>query len=258
MIYDQIQDILLGTTTNQELRKSENAPLSEQVKHCLNKSYVPAEITDEAIEKAANHYGNLIPERRMNSLGRMVTYWVSPEDRNKGKLQGQQNLFGDDDLSDQQEPETSYAQQADKDIEDYQIKPLIDKFRQYDKQLAERLTEKYKVYQWDRDTKDLDIKLDFDTLDYMRKAKNDPANAKEWQQEYNEKTDRTCKMLNNRKLAMARLKVGSIVNYNGKKGKITGFSKRGFPNVDFGGKTRTCFVEEIADIDELVKRLKAA
>lgn len=251
--YEQIMCILAGNEPD-TIQKSENYALTEQVKHLINKSYEPV----ESIEKAAGKYSNLVPVRKRNSLGRIVTYWVSPEDRNKGKMQGQQNLFGDDEMAEQQEPETSYANQADKNTEDYQIKPLIEKFRQYDKNLANRMAEKYKVYQWDRDTRDLDIKLDFDTLDYMRKAKNDPANAKEWQDEYNERTDRTCKMLNNRKLAMARLKIGSEVSMNGKKGKITGFSKRGFPNVDFGGKVRTCFVEEIADIDELERKLRAA
>lgn len=255
-LYSQVQEILHKEAA---IGKSEFAqmPLSQKVDCILSKSYVPRNF-DFEIEKAGGKWGNLIPERKMNSAGRMVTYWVSPEDRNKGKMKGQQNLFGDDELKEQDEPEDSYYSKNDRDTEDYQIKPLVEKFKQYNPKLAERMAEKYKVYQWDRETRDLDLKLDFETLDYMRKAKNEPDYAKEYQEEYNEKTDRTAKMLNNRKLAMARLKVGSPVKWNGHSGKITGFSRRGYPNVDFGGTTRTCFVEEIADIEGLEKKFKAA
>lgn len=234
-LYNQVIELLKGKTT-------------------LQKAYDEIEI-----QKAgpAKNWGQLIPQRKMNSLGRMVTYWVSPEDRNKGKMKGQQSLFGDDELE-QENNEEGYYSHLDKDTDEYLIKPLIEKFAQYDKNLAKRMEEKYKVYQWDRDTKEMDIKMDYETLDYLKKAKNEPDYAKEWQEEYNEKTDRTAKILNNRKLAMARLKIGSPVVWNGKNGKITGFSRRGFPNVDFGGTVRTCFVEEITDIDELERKLKAA
>ena len=233
----------------------------EQVLNLLsNKTTLQKAFSEIGIQKAgpAKKWGQLVPERKMNSLGRMVTYWVSPEDRNKGKMQGQQNLFGDDELAEQESNEEGYYSHLDNDTDEYLIKPLISKFAQYDKELAKRMEEKYKVYQWDRDTRDMDIKMDYETLDYLKKAKNDPDYAKEWQEEYNEKTDRTAKILNNRKLAMARLKLGSPVTWNGRSGKITGFSRRGFPNVDFGGTVRTCFVEEIADIDALERKLKAA
>ena len=225
-----------------------------------NKTTLQKAFSEIGIQKAgpAKKWGQLVPERKMNSLGRMVTYWVSPEDRNKGKMQGQQNLFGDDELAEQESNEEGYYSHLDNDTDEYLIKPLISKFAQYDKELAKRMEEKHKVYQWDRDTRDMDIKMDYETLDYLKKAKNDPDYAKEWQEEYNEKTDRTAKILNNRKLAMARLKLGSPVTWNGRSGKITGFSRRGFPNVDFGGTVRTCFVEEIADIDALERKLKAA
>ena len=235
-IYEQVLGLLSGKST-------------------LQKAYTEIEIQKAGPSK---NWGQLIPQRKMNSLGRMVTYWVSPEDRNKGKMQGQQNHFGDDELEEQQNNEEGYYSHLDKDTDEYLVKPLISKFAQYDKELAKRMEEKYKVYQWDRDTRDMDIKMDYETLDYLKKAKNEPDYAKEWQEEYNEKTDRTAKILNNRKLAMARLKLGSPVTWNGRNGKITGFSRRGFPNVDFGGTVRTCFVEEIADIDALERKLKAA
>ena len=233
----------------------------EQVLGLLSgKSTLQKAFPEIEIQKAgpAKNWGQLIPQRKMNSLGRMVTYWVSPEDRNKGKMQGQQNLFGDDELEEQENNEEGYYSHLDKDTDEYLVKPLISKFAQYDKELAKRMEEKYKVYQWDRDTRDMDIKMDYETLDYLKKAKNEPDYAKKWQEEYNEKTDRTTKILNNRKLAMARLKLGSPVTWNGRSGKITGFSRRGFPNVDFDGTVRTCFVEEIADIDALERKLKAA
>lgn len=265
-LYEQVTKLLNG-----DIQKSDfsNYALSEQVKCVLDKSYIPQKTAavekpllscESSIEKAkpaGKNWGQLIPERRTNSLGRTVTYWVSPEQRNQGKMKGQQNLFDDEELAEQEAPETDYYQQWDKDTDEFQVKPLVEKFNQYDKNLAKRMEEKYKVYQWDRETRDLDIKLDYETLDYMRKAKNEPDFAKEYQDEYNERTDRTCKMLNNRKLAMARLKVGSPVKWNGRSGKITGFSRRGFPNVDFNGVTRTCFVEEIADIDALEKKLNS-
>lgn len=266
MIFEQVQNILNGGV--QTLQKSDfsNYALSEQVKCVLNKSYIPQEtavekslLSCEGIQKAkpaGRNWGQLIPVRKMNAAGRMVTYWESPEDRNEGKMKGAQNLFDIDEL-DAPASDNDYYGQWDKDAEEYQIKPLIMKFSEYNPALAKRMEEKYKGYQWDRETRDLDIKLDYETLDYMRRAKNEPDYAKEWQEEYNEKTDRTCKMLNNRKLAMARLKVGSKVSYNGKPGKITGFSKRGYPNVDFNGVVRTCFVEEIADIEALEKKLNA-
>ena len=186
----------------------------------------------------------------------MVTYWESPEDRNEGKMKGQQTLF-DVDKYDAPASDTDYYGQNDKDTEEYLVKPLITKFNEFNPELAKRMSEKYKGYQWDRETRDLDIKLDYDVLTFMRDAKRNPKYKDEYQKEFNEKTDRTCKMLNNRKLAMARLKIGSKVNFGGKQGKITGFSRRGFPNVDFGGTVRTCFVEEIADIEALERKLNA-
>ena len=265
-LLEQVQNILNGGI---QIQKSDfsNLALSEKVGCILDKSFIPQFASVEksllsaenVIEKArptGRNWGQLIPVKKMNAAGRMVTYWESPEDRNEGKMKGAQNLF-DIDEYDKPASDTDYYGQMDKDVESYQIKPLIMKFNEFNPALAKRMEEKYKAYQWDRETRDLDLKLDFDTLDYMRKAKNEPDFAKEWQEEYNEKTDRTCKMLNHRKLAMARLRVGSRVTYNGHSGKITGFSRRGFPNVDFGGTVKTCFVEEIADIDALEKKLNA-
>ena len=266
-LYEQVQNILCRNVRTVEKSDFSSLALSEKVNCILNKSYVPhsksveksllsAESTVEKARPTGKNWGQLIPVKKMNAAGKMITYWEGPEDRNEGKMKGARNLF---DIEEYDKPasDTDYYGQMDKDVEMYMIKPLITKFNEFNPALAKRMEEKYKGYQWDRETRDLDLKLDFDTLDYMRKANNEPDFAEEWQEEYNEKTDRMCKMLNNRKLAMARLKVGSKVTYNGHSGKITGFSRRGFPNVDFGGTVKTCFVEEIADIDALEKKLNA-
>ena len=209
-----------------------------------------------SIEKSGKNWGRLIPVRKMNAAGKMVTYWESPESRGEGKGRWARDLF---DVSEYDTPasDTDYYGRLDHDTEDYLIKPLVNKFNEVDPAHSKRFEAKYKDYPWDRETRELDIKLDYDVLDFMRKSKKSPEHQAELQQEFNEKTDRICKMLNNRKLAMARLKVGSKVSYNGKPGKITGFSKRGYPNVDFNGVVRTCFVEEIADIEALEKKLNA-
>lgn len=164
-LYSQVQEILHGGASIQKSEFSQ-MPLSQKVDCILSKSYIPQD--SEKVEKAGGKWGILIPERKMNSAGRMVTYWVNPEDRNRGKMKGQQNLFGDDELKEQEEPEGSYYSKNDSDTEDYQVKPLVEKFRQYNPKLAERMAEKYKVYQWDRETRDLDLKLDFETLDYAK------------------------------------------------------------------------------------------
>ena len=67
-------------------------------------------------------------------------------------------------------------------------------------------------------------------------------------------TEKTCKMLNNRKLAMARLKVGSKVNYKGEPAKIKKLSDRGFPVIDYKGEEKKVFVEEIVNLDELIEK----
>ena len=150
MIFEQVQNILNGGV--QTLQKSDfsNYALSEQVKCVLNKSYISQETTveksllsAESIQKAkpaGRNWGQLIPVRKMNAAGRMVTYWESPEDRNEGKMKGAQNLFDIDEL-DAPASDNDYYGQWDKDAEEYQIKPLIMKFSEYNPALAKRMEE---------------------------------------------------------------------------------------------------------------------
>lgn len=208
------------------------------------------------IEKAAKNYGNLIPVKKQTSDGRFITYWRSPEDMGHGKSEGQLDLFAEKDDSKVGDRD-GYFSHLDKDTEEYRIKPLVSKLQKLDSALSDRMEKKYREYPWDRDTRDLDLKLDEDTAYYLGRCKKHPEYMADWQEEYNEQTDRVAKMLNSRKLAMARLKKGSTVNLAGKPGKIVDFSRRGYPIVESEGEQKTCFVEEIADIDALAKKLAA-
>lgn len=208
----------------------------------------------EVLEKAARDYGKLVPVKKRTADGRMITYWRSPEDMGHGKLEGQQDMFGN---TEQVESGDGWFGKLDKDTEEYRIRPLVAKMGELDAALSERMRRKYDEYPWDRDTRDLDLKVDEDTAFYMARSRRHPEYAAEWQEEFNEQTDRVARMLNSRKLAMSRLKKGSPVTYRGEAGKIVDFSRRGYPVVEAGGKRTTCFVEEIADIDALARRLAA-
>ncbi len=216
------------------------------------------ELLDDVIEKA-NGYGNKIPVKKETADGRMITYWLSPEDLNAGKNRGQQNLFDIDDS--QKASNNDYFANWDKQTYASQIKPLISKMKEVEddyKGLSARIENKYANYKWDRDTRDLDIQLDYDTLAYMNRCKLHPEHKQEYYKDYLQETDRNCKKLNNRKLAMARLKVGSEVIYNGEKTTIKSISKRGYPVISTKNGDKTCFVDEIADIDALIEKFAMA
>lgn len=218
--------------------------------------YIPKKIIKNSIEKA-NAWGNKIPIKKRTSDGRLITYWVSPEDLNSGKMKGQQNLFGDEEISQGPESEDSYYSQLDKNTELYKIKPLVNQFKeteQLHKGLSERIAKKYVDYYWGRDTRDLDIELDYSAANYYKKMMRQPEYTKEYYQDFMNETEKTCKMLNNRKLAMARLKVGSKVYYKGEPTKIKKLSDRGFPVIDYKGEEKKVFVEEIVNLDELIEK----
>lgn len=221
-----------------------------------------SDLLDEMEIEKANSYGRKIPIKKMTSDGRQITYWVSPEDLNQGKMKGQQNLFDDDELADQDEGEDSYYSNWDKETYELRIKPLIremEKVNEIIPGLSKRINQKYGEYNWDRETRDLDIQLDFDTLEYMKKVKQDPENKEYYYETYLEKTDKAVKKLNNRKAAMARIKKNSKVKFKGQNAKVTGFSERGFPIIQLpDGKTQKCFVDEIADIDSLIEKYSTA
>lgn len=196
-----------------------------------------------SLEKAltAKDYSRLVPVKKQDSTGKMTTYWVLPDDAK------QQNLFdsetgGKESISGSR----GYHDHVDQGINDAVVKPLIDKVRELDPELATKFEYKYQNYPWDRDTKELDVKADLDTVWYLKKFKDNPDYREEWQEEYNEKMDRTIKQINNRKKAMLKKKPGDVVKYRGKDAVITEFSKRGFPILDIGGKKEHAFWEEVA------------
>jgi hypothetical protein len=195
----------------------------------------------EVLEKAKD-YSKLVPEKITRADGSIATYWVSPEDRNEGKLKGQQNLFKDD------APKTDgrgYFDELDKGAEDLQIKPLVSKVAAYDPELAKRLEAKYKNYHFDRDTKEKDIEVDFQTAWCLKRMADRPEEAKDFLEEYHAKTDKMVALLNNRKNAMLKIKKGTPVRVGHEKGIVDGFSKRGFPMVRVGTTSRPLFHEEL-------------
>lgn len=198
-------------------------------------------VKKDIIEKAKD-YSKLIKIKKMGRDGVERTYWVSPEDMNEGKNKGQQNLF---ETEDQQMSGEGYHEMLDNNIFEHHIKPLIQKFGEIDQELGERIKNKYDRYIWDRDTKEEEIKLDYETIRYMQKKKNDPDNAEEYEKEFHEKTDRQAKILNNRKMKMLKMRLGFIVSISGNQGRISGFSRRGYPIIDINGKKKKVFYEEI-------------
>lgn len=242
----------------------------EAIKNLLEKNYSEPEKTEicksldelneDLIEKA-NNYGRKIPIKKMTADGRQITYWINPEDLNQGKMKGQQNLFDDEEmnrLDNQQAGEDDYYNNWDSETYELRIKPLVREMEKVEKNfpgLSKRINQKYASYTWDRDTRDLDIELDFDTLEFLKKSTSDPENKDYYQQEFNEKTQRLCKKLNNRKREMARLKVNSPVTFKGEAAKIVSFNDRGYPVIQLkSGKKVRCFVDEIVNIDELIEK----
>lgn len=198
------------------------------------------------LEKAKD-YSRLTPEKIRRADGHEATYWVAPEDRNEGKLAGQKALFEDRDAGGPAESgDRGYHDHLDRSAEDYQIKPLVGHVSAYDPELARRIESKYKNYQFDRDTKEKDIEVDYQTAWYLKMMKNHPEKADEYKDEYHEKTDKIVAMLNKRKTAMLKLKPGSKVRVGKQVGIVAGFSKRGFPVVHAAGTSRPMFYEELA------------
>ena len=103
------------------------------------------------------------------------------------KNAGQVDLFHEKDTKQHIQPKDGYFERLEKDTDEYQIKPLISKFNTYDPALAKRIELKYSNYIFDRDTKEKDIEADFQTAWFLQKMKNNPGEARELQEEYNEK-----------------------------------------------------------------------
>lgn len=219
------------------------------------KSIIQTYSNKKEIRKAAGgEWGRKIPIKKMTSDGRLITYWVSPEDLNQGKLKGQQDLFGSDEMDQEPESEDSYYSKLDKDTELYQIKPLLVKFEETNPALAKRIAEKYTDYKWGRETREIDIKLDYETTWFYKMAKNHPDQKDLYYKDFLESTQKMARQLNNRKLAMARLKVGSKVKYNGQETKIKALSDRGYPVITVDGEEKKVMVDEIVDMNELIEK----
>lgn len=188
---------------------------------------------------------NLVPVKKQTADGVTRTYYVNPEQQislKKPKVQdlpGQQRLF--DGSTDGSGGHEGYFRRLYEQTESHVVQPLIDELKSLDAGLARRIADKYSDYPFDHDSKELDLKIDQATAYYMKKVKSDRENAGEWQKEYQEKTDRPVKGLNAKKRKALGLSIGSTVYVDGKRRKITGWSKRGFPKV---GDT-TMFFEEI-------------
>jgi hypothetical protein len=197
----------------------------------------------ESVAKAfgAKDYSKLIKKEIVNVAGKKQTIWVSPEDER------QNNLFSEEDAGKGNEVgKRGYLDHVDQTMNDAVIKPLIDKIKDIDPELAPKFEHKYASYPFDRDTKELDVKIDLDTLWYMKKMKENPDDREEYQDEYNEKVTKLVKQVNNRKKAMLKVKPGDTVKYHGRDAIVAEFSKRGFPVLDVGGKKENAFWEEIA------------
>lgn len=194
---------------------------------------------DKAIP--AKDYSKLIKKEIVNSAGKKQTVWVSPEDAKQNNLfdagdEGKGNEVGN----------RGYHDHIDKTLNDAVVKPLVEKVKELDPELAPKFEYKYKNYPFDRDTKELDVKADLETVWYMKKMKENPDYREEYQEEYDEKVTKLVKQINNRKKAMLKKKPGDTVQYHGTEAIVTEFSKRGFPVLDQGGKKVYAFWEEIA------------
>jgi len=183
---------------------------------------MPAVMIEKAF--AAKDYSKLIPVKQTDSLGREITVWKLPVDGTQkdlfsGEDAGQGNAHG----------KRGYHDSLDEQTQRLMVDPLVEAMQEINPDLAARLKHKYDNYQFDRDTRELDIKHDYEMAWYMKKMQTEPEYKKEWQEEYNQKTDNMVRQINNRKLAMLKIKKGQQVTYNGQLAVVADFSRRGFP-----------------------------
>jgi hypothetical protein len=193
---------------------------------------------DKAVKP--RNYSKLVPVKKQDRTGKTVTRWVSQDE------QGQEKLFGDDEGSGGED----YLFAIEEAQREHQIKPLLEIMRGVDAGLADKMEAKYADYGFDQDTKELDLKIDYDTLYYMMKIQSEPGNAKAYQKEYDEKTTQLTQQLNNRKRAMIRIKRGSSVTVDGERGTVTGFTAKGYPEVKIGEETRPVLYSEIQPAED--------
>lgn len=196
-----------------------------------------------AIEKAfgAKDYSKLVPVKQRDSLGREITVWKLPEEAR------QANLFSGEDAGAGNEPgKRGYLDHVDENTQKHLVEPLLEAVSQVNPELAGRMQHKYDNYRFDRDTRELDIKSDYEMAWYMKKMAAEPDHKAEWQAEYNQKTDTMIRKINNRKAAMLKAKKGMQVTYYGKPAVLADFSRRGFPVLRTQEGDVKAFWEELA------------
>lgn len=195
------------------------------------------------LEKAfgAKDYSKLIPVQQIDSLGRHITVWKLPEDAKQKPL-----FEGKDAGADAPVGKRGYVDHVDKETQRLMIDPLVKRVQEVNPELAGRMNYKYSNYRYDRDTKELDIQHDYDMAWYMRKMRADPANREAYQKEYEQKTDKTVRQINNRKASMSKVKKGQQVTYYGRPATVQDFSRRGYPVIQTERGTTTAFWEEIS------------
>ena len=186
----------------------------------------------------AKDYGKLVAVKKRDKTGKVVTRWLSPGEKDQKELFDKKNQG--------KEGTGGYRAKLQQDRQAHQIKPLIEVVSKLDAGLAKKLAAKYRDYHFDQDTQELDLKLDFETAKYMHKLKKEPKYANDYQAEFNQKTDKLAKQINNRKRKMLKVKQGAEVKVEGKKAVIVEFSKRGYPKVKIGKAEKYVFFEELA------------
>lgn len=195
------------------------------------------------VEKAfgAKDYSKLIPVQQVDSLGRHITVWKLPEDAKQKPL-----ISGEVDGKDNPVGKRGYVDNLDQQTQKHMVDPLMKIMKEVNPELAGRMSYKYQNYRFDRDTRELDIKHDYEMAWYMKKIKADPENTADWQKEFNQKTDNLIRQINNRKASMMKVKPGKQVKYYGKPAIVSSFSRRGYPVVRTEKGNKTALWEEIA------------
>lgn len=189
----------------------------------------------------AKDYGRLIPVQKTTADGKRRTYWMLPEDARQKPL-----FDGDTEGKEAADGKTGYFDHVADNTHEYQVKPLLKLVERLNPSLGPKFQYKYDNYVWDRETRDLDIKVDELFVDYtLRRARNQ-GEKDLWDAEFEEKVVPKIKMLNNRKQSMLRAKVGMRVKFRGVDAEISGTSRRGFPVVKTAQGTYDAFWEEVA------------
>lgn len=201
----------------------------------------------------AKDYSKLVPRHGYDKNGKPRIDWINPDkDRDQAKdRKGQQTMFDLEDLEKKHEgADRGYYDEIDDGLYKTQVVPLVEHFTKMNNVLAKRIDSKYQNYIFDRDTKELDISVDYETAKYMRLMKTAPNYAAEYHKEYQESTDSTKRLVNKRKRHMASkmmdMKLGADIQLqSGKKGNLEGFTDNGFPVVRIGNNSHKIFWEEI-------------